>query len=271
MFLYKVQVCPTYRERERAMHSVVLVDDEPWVAMDILRSVDWGRFGFQVAATYSRPLEALPEMRRLAPALSFVDIRMPDLDGLSFIERCQAFGLSGRYVILSGHADFDYMRRAMRLGVTDYCLKPIDPEEMHALLARIAGELDVAGGASGHFPPDAQFSQLLEYVRFHAGETLRLSQVAGTFNFNRNYLCALFRKHTGLSFVQYLTQIRLENSRHLLRNTDLSIEEIARRNNLGDAPYFSRIFKRYTRVTPAAYRRGAQAEEGEHGADIAPA
>lgn len=242
------------------MHTVVLVDDEPWVAIDAMNSINWGQFGFQVAAYVSNPGEALEQIKAIRPSLCIVDIRMPGMDGLELIEKCMQEDVGSRFVILSGYSDFEYARRAMRLGVKDYWLKPLDPAAVHELLIKIRRDLPADETAEGAHA-DAQFSKVLEYIRFYAGGKLQLEDVGQVFNFNKNYLCALFKKKAGMSFVQYLTRIRLENSCELLRTTVLTVEEIAQRSGLGDYVYFNKVFKKHMHLTPNAYRRQTRPTE----------
>lgn len=82
--------------------------------------------------------------------------------------------------------------------------------------------------------------------------------MADSLGYNKNYICHLFQKHIGQTYVQYLTQRRLENARRLLTDTALPIAEIALRCGFSDNTYFNRVFKRATNRTPAEYRRDAR-------------
>ena len=239
------------------MYSVIFVDDEPWGVVDAMNSVDWPRYHFQVVAYLSDPLQALDEAARLRPDVIVVDIRMPGMDGFAFIEQCLRRGVESRFVILSGYSDFDYTRRALHLPVEDYWLKPLDPACVHEALQKLEERLN-AEGAPGHLTPnDAHFESLLQYVRCHAGSKLLLEDVAVAFGYNRNYLCTLFKRQTGLSFVQYLTDVRVKMCCELLRTTNLNLDAIAQQCGLGDGVYLTKVFRKHMHVTPAAYRRAA--------------
>lgn len=235
------------------MHTAILVDDEPWVAMDAAQSIAWGQCGFRVIEYLSNPQEALQKICKLQPSLCIVDIRMPEMDGLELIRRCVEAGVKSCFIILSGYSDFEYARQALRMGVTDYWLKPLDPDVVQEKLCALNTQLGADDQQGVH--PDEQFAQVLDYIRLNAAKKLRLEELAGAFGFNKNYLCSLFKSKINLSFVQYLTKIRLENSCELLRNTSLPLEEIASRSGLNDAVYFSKVFKKNMEMTPAQYRR----------------
>lgn len=164
--------------------------------------------------------------------------------------------MDAHFAILSGYSDFEYARTAIRLGVQNYFVKPLEPEEIHQHLYQLSRELLTD---QPQLPAiDPQFSEILEYIDLHASEKLRLEDVADSLGYNKNYICHLFQKHIGQTYVQYLTQRRLENARRLLTDTALPIAEIALRCGFSDNTYFNRVFKRATNRTPAEYRRGAR-------------
>jgi two-component system response regulator YesN len=70
-----------------------------------------------------------------------VDIRMPGLDGLGAIERARALSPQTRWIILTSHSSFEYAKKAIQLGVTDYLLKPVSPRDLAELLGRVEREL----------------------------------------------------------------------------------------------------------------------------------
>lgn len=235
---------------------VCIVDDEPWAAVDAQHSVDWARFGFKFTKHYSSPSEALTEIPRMNYSLILVDIRMPGMDGLELIRRLKEQRVEAHFAILSGYSDFEYARTAIRLGVQNYFVKPLEPEEIHQYLYALSRELSADQPQTPAVDP--QFSEILEYIDLHASEKLLLEDVADALGYNKNYVCHLFQKNIGQTYVQYLTQRRLQNAQRLLTETALPIAEIALRCGFSDNTYFNRVFKRATNRTPAEYRRGAQ-------------
>lgn len=75
------------------------------------------------------------------PDIAFVDIDMPQLDGLSAISCCKEFSPNTQFVVFSGHSDFNYARKSIELQVTDYLLKPVEAEALKAVLLRIEKKL----------------------------------------------------------------------------------------------------------------------------------
>ena len=123
------------------MHRVILIDNEPWILEGMAALIPWQAHGFAIAGAYTDPVEAYEAILRDPPELAVVDIRMPEMDGLTLIHKARAQGVQSAFVIVSGYSEFEYAHQAMAGCVLDYLLKPIDPEEMGRLLSRLSNTL----------------------------------------------------------------------------------------------------------------------------------
>ncbi|BBH24196.1 hypothetical protein Back11_55410 [Paenibacillus baekrokdamisoli] len=124
------------------MYKVMLVDDEAGVRNSIKAKVNWEAAGFTIVAEASNGEEALRKLAEgLLPDLVISDIRMPQMDGITFIKNSKELYPLLRTVLLSGYSDFEYAKAAIQLGVKDYLLKPVVRSELSELLIKIAEEL----------------------------------------------------------------------------------------------------------------------------------
>lgn len=98
------------------------------------------------------------------------------------------------------------------------------------------------------------------YMENHFEEQMTLAQAAETLGVSQSHLSREFVKHTGDQAVHYLTRIRLEQAAEMLNSTDMNIEEISRRCGFSDGNYFSKVFKKYMRVSPGQFRKQAKAQ-----------
>lgn len=96
--------------------------------------------------------------------------------------------------------------------------------------------------------------KVCEYIYANTQEDISLDQMAEYANVSSFYLSKLFKEEKGVTFVNFLNDTRLEKSRDLLRNTDLSIKEITASVGYNDQNYFSRIFRNKYGVTPTEFR-----------------
>lgn len=94
----------------------------------------------------------------------------------------------------------------------------------------------------------------VNYTKNHYTEPLNLEVIAKYLNLNKCYFCNLFKKETGKTYSQFLNKVRIENSKDLLINTNLSILEIALSVGYNNQNYYNMAFKRITGTTPLKYR-----------------
>lgn len=118
-------------------YNVVLVDDEKMVLNSLALAFDWSVTDFNVIATFQSSQEALEQILILKPEVVFTDIRMPELDGLLLMEKVLKKLPQTKFVIISGYEDFSYAKKALTLGAVGYCVKPLEDEEILALLEQI--------------------------------------------------------------------------------------------------------------------------------------
>lgn len=94
----------------------------------------------------------------------------------------------------------------------------------------------------------------IRYISQNFPRSLTLDEVAEHVHLNSAYFSTLFKQSTGSSFKEYLNMVRIEESKRLLSNTDYSIIDISLATGFEDQSYFSKVFKKYTGLTPKQYR-----------------
>lgn len=86
-------------------------------------------------------------------------------------------------------------------------------------------------------------------------EEINLSIISDDLHMNKNYICEIFKKKTGISFLDYMTRVKMERAKKLLMESDARSYEISDRLGYKDSEYFSRLFKKYSGVSPTEYRK----------------
>lgn len=122
------------------MLKVLIADDEPRVAMLVKQLIHWQEQGLECVGLFQDGQSALDAIRQLHPDIVITDIRMPVLSGLELIEKTLESEPQVRFVVISGYRYFEYAQRAIKYGVQDYLLKPIDEEELNRVLGKICAE-----------------------------------------------------------------------------------------------------------------------------------
>lgn len=108
------------------MLRVVIADDEERICQLILALGEWQRLGLEVVGTAQNGPDALDMVHTLSPDILITDIRMPGCDGLKVVEDAHKLTPELEVIVISGYAQFDYAQTAIRFGVGEYLLKPIN-------------------------------------------------------------------------------------------------------------------------------------------------
>ncbi|MEF2964889.1 response regulator [Paenibacillus sp. M1] len=119
--------------------KMLIVDDEPVICEGLRCTIDWEALGVKVVGEAYDGLEALHLVKEHDVDVVLSDIRMEGMDGLQLAERLKGQFPKVRVVMISGYEDFEYARQAIRLGVSDYLLKPVEIEELTEVVNKIVG------------------------------------------------------------------------------------------------------------------------------------
>ena len=124
------------------MYSVFLVDDEPIVLEGIRSKINWEEAGFSFAGEATDGEIALSMIHELKPDILITDIKMPFMDGLELSATIKKTQPWIKIIILSGHDEFDYAKKAISIGIEDYLLKPFTSEEVISSLKKVSAQID---------------------------------------------------------------------------------------------------------------------------------
>lgn len=345
------------------MYPLIIVEDEPILLNGLAKLVERISPEFQVAGKAGDAFEAMELITTLAPVLVITDIRMPKMDGLELCSWIRDRQPEIKVIIASGYSDFGYAQQAIRLGVVDFLLKPVKPEELAKALGKVKALIDekLFSDAGPALEPEvfSQFEELIqaiqlldsakavekavlfwsmiskgqantwhfdlqqaanifrniqkrfpeveltsdiewvdglfdlapgteqiikyfeeqikkfiskindqrnsigrqavvkakEFIDSNYATEISLKEVADAVYLNPSYFSQLFKETTGENFINYLTKVRIEKAKSLLRESAYKVYEVAQAVGYTDQAYFSRIFKQVVGVNPADFRR----------------
>ncbi|MCY9657434.1 response regulator [Paenibacillus chondroitinus] len=123
------------------MYKLILVDDEEDVREGVVREVDWEAIGFEVIEKAENGREALEMVERLQPDVVVTDIQMPFMNGLQLAEAIRERFPTIKLIILTGHDEFEYAQRAIKLHIDEYVLKPFSAQELINALMKVKGQI----------------------------------------------------------------------------------------------------------------------------------
>jgi Response regulator containing CheY-like receiver domain and AraC-type DNA-binding domain len=122
--------------------KVVLVDDEDIIREGLSGAINWEKLGFSIVRQAEDGEQALQAIAETVPDVVITDIKMPFVDGLQLIEAIKPKYPQLYIIIISGHDEFQYAQKAVKLGAFDYILKPIDLEYLETILKNIKSDYE---------------------------------------------------------------------------------------------------------------------------------
>ena len=126
----------------KSLYKIFLVEDEIVTRENIRACINWEKIGYEFCGEAPDGEIALHEIQKLQPDVLITDIKMPFMNGLELCRIVHETMPHIKTVILSGHDEFEYARDAIKLGVTEYLLKPISPQELETVLVKLAEQIE---------------------------------------------------------------------------------------------------------------------------------
>lgn len=246
------------------MYKVMLVDDEPIIVEGLSRSIAWDKWDCKVVATANDGLEGKKLIEQYQPNIVFMDICMPEMNGLDLIAAIKSEYSDIEICILTGFRDFEYAQKAIRLGVTRFLLKPSNMDELEEAISAMCENLkkkgvtgdEKLGDEEGQEHTSSSFivRNALAYIEENYNQKLTLCDVAEKTYVSQWHLSKLLNRHTGQSFSDILNHTRIEHAKKLLEDPSLRIGDISDAVGFLDLAHFSRVFKKQEGVSANEYR-----------------
>lgn len=223
--------------------------------------------------------EAIRLAGELRPDIILMDVKMPGIGGIEAVKVIRKAHPAIKFVVVSAYDTFEYAQELMREGVKEYLLKPTKKEEIIHTVGRVIREIRTEksgqnqfGSPSGEYRPlasandstlhdDRSHSILREaedYIHNHFQKPITLEDTAAQIDLSPYYFSKLFKETKGMTFIAYLTEVRIHRAKELLESTRLSQKEICFEVGYHDPNYFSRVFKKNIGYSPSEYRAANQ-------------
>ncbi|MBW7461521.1 response regulator, partial [Paenibacillus sepulcri] len=124
------------------MYKLLIVDDEPTVRSGLQTYFNWSSFGIEVMGEADDGDVALEMIGMEQPDLILTDVRMPNMDGITLSRQISAHYPQCKIIFVSGHDDADYLKSALKVSAVDYIFKPVNLQELSAVMKRVVADLD---------------------------------------------------------------------------------------------------------------------------------
>lgn len=248
------------------MYKVIVCEDEVMILDNIVKKINQSELGFEVIAKAVNGKQGLEFIEEHLPDVVISDIKMPFVDGLELISKIDLKYPYMKKIIISGYAEFEYAKQAMKYNTYDYLLKPVKNDELIQAFIKLKIDLDnefnelmdKAGIVKEQVTPYEAVKFTQWYIRSHFDKEINFNHIAMRFNYTPGYLAKLFTQHVGESPTKYYLNLKMDKAKYLLIHCEkLSVKQIAEMIGYEDQSYFSRIFKKAVGKSPLEYRENA--------------
>lgn len=184
---------------------------------------------------------------------------MPDMDGLELLQKLYERNPEINVIVISGYEEFTYARTAIRYQAKGYVTKPIDYDELFSIIDILLEDLysmevqELNGDNSPKTYHELIVNRAISYVKNNLDKPNTLQETASEVHLTPHYFGQVFKTVVGNTFVNYLTQIRMEHACALLKNPELKFYEICEKIGYSDPKYFTKVFVKSFGMSPREY------------------
>lgn len=244
------------------MYKALIIDDEKPVQIAIQKLGNWNYYGIEPPHLAANGKDALQAMREFHPDIVFVDMNMPVMDGVSFLQAASGEFPDSQYIVVSGYDQFSYAQQALHYGACEYLLKPVEEEALNGAIEKAILRLDPDASfqeskkaSQREISPDEAVSIIKDYIDSNYCQNIKITMFSEKYFFSTEYLTRLFRNKYGFTIYEYVLKLRMERAKELLADGDNKIIDIAERLGSADNHYFSKAFRTCFNITPSQYRK----------------
>lgn len=257
------------------MFKILVVDDESLVRKGIVMETDWASLDCMVVAEAANGEEGLDAIHKYRPDLVICDIRMPKMDGIEMVTELRNEGNETYVIFLTAYDDFAYAQNAVKLGASDYLLKPFEDGELEEAVLRIKRKVEERQSQGGREHEEnvlahasiqkgeksKYVAEAMAYIMEHYADTdIGVRKIAESLGLSEGHLSHTFKKETEYTINAYITRYRVRVAMKLLQNCRYKVYEVAEMVGYKDITYFSTIFKKIAGVTPSEYQDRIRSE-----------
>ena len=186
------------------------------------------------------------------PDIALLDIEMPGMNGIELAKYIKEKYADCIIIFITAYDRFDYAIEAMHIKAFDYLLKPWKEERLCELI-NTAIE-NVRSMQKTDSIVHSQKDIIKDYIDRNYKKDISAKDVAGILGYSDVYFSKVFKQLFDDNFINYLTKIRIDRAKVLLKDISFNIKEVGKSVGYADSNYFTKVFKRSIGMSPSEYR-----------------
>ncbi|MDU5107590.1 MULTISPECIES: response regulator transcription factor [unclassified Clostridium] len=257
--------------------KIIIVDDEYLIRNLIRNCIDWDELEVEIIGEASNAHECLMLIEKDRPDIILTDINMPLTNGLDMTQHIIEKYPGIKVIVITGYDKFEYAKRSVKLGISDFILKPIDDDELKEAILKLKDKIqkekaeinevknikEAIGDLTEIMELEEEnndkyisINQIKKYIiKNISNPDLSLKSVAQHFYLNSSYLSRFFKEKTNENFGEYIIKTKMEIALKMLENPNIKAYEISKKIGFEDPNYFSNWFKKYMGQSIKEYKR----------------
>ena len=186
------------------------------------------------------------------PDIALLDIEMPGMNGIELAKYIKEKYAECIIIFITAYDRFDYAIEAMHIKAFDYLLKPWKEERLCELINTAIENVRSMQKTDGIV--HSQKDVIKDYIDRNYKKDISAKDVAGMLGYSDVYFSKVFKQLFDDNFINYLTKIRIDRAKVLLKDVSFNIKEVGKSVGYADSNYFTKVFKRSIGISPSEYR-----------------
>ena len=188
----------------------------------------------------------------MKPDIALLDIEMPGMNGIELAKYIKEKYADCIIIFITAYDRFDYAIEAIHIKAFDYLLKPWKEERLCELINMAIENVRSMQKTDGIV--HSQKDVIKDYIERNYKKDISAKDVAGILGYSDVYFSKVFKQLFDDNFINYLTKIRIDRAKVLLKDVSFNIKEVGKSVGYADSNYFTKVFKRSVGMSPSEYR-----------------
>lgn len=252
------------------MYKLLIIEDEKLIRKRLVYGYDYESMGCLVVGEARDGQEGAALIKSLNPDIIITDINMPVMDAFGMLEETIDYLYST--IILSGYDEFKNAQKAIKYGVTEFIVKPIEEEELKNALKRAIDQVKMNKesqlfksrrrklqsmqliDSSTEALNDEIAQEMVTYIKENYQKKFVFTDVAKQIGYSQTLLHNRFKKYAKMTFNEYLNKYRIQQSINQLKEDKKRVYEIAIDCGFSEYKYFNKVFKKYIGMSATEFK-----------------
>ena len=188
--------------------------------------------------------------------IALLDVEMPGMNGIELAKLLREKNSDCIIIFITAYDKFDYAIEAMHIKAFDYLLKPWKEEKLTGLISEAIVNIKESSleNSANENLQESQKSAIKKYIKENYKRDISAGDVAGILGYSDVYFSKIFKQLFDDTFINYLTKVRIDKAKVLLKDVGFNIKEVGASVGYTDSNYFTKVFKRAVGMSPSEYR-----------------